>query len=103
MLPPALPCSGPREVCDESPGTGLIKISLCQREINFYLSEMRRGEGKGSTRGRPRTVLRGVGGILQRGHGGPWARGPVRSTEAVTEASKEPPSIADKNLDFVLH
>lgn len=40
---PAVPCSAPREVCDESPGTGLIKISLCQREINFCLSEMGKG------------------------------------------------------------
>lgn len=56
---PALPCSGPREVCDESPGTGLIKISLCQREINFCLFEMRCGEGKGSSRGRPVTALQG--------------------------------------------
>lgn len=57
MPPPAVPCSAPREVCDESPGTGLIKISLCQREINFCLSEMGCGEGKGSSRGRPVTAL----------------------------------------------
>lgn len=49
----------PREVDDESPGTGLIKISLCQREINFCFSEMGCGAGKGSSRGRPVTTLQG--------------------------------------------
>lgn len=100
MLLPAFPCSGPREVCDESPGTGLIKISLCQSEINFCLSEMRCGKEKGSSRGRPVTALQGVGGILRRGHGGPWARGPVHSTEGVMEVSKDPPSLGDENSDF---
>lgn len=46
------------------------------------------------------TALQGVGGILQCGHSGPWARGLVRSTEGVTEVSKEPPSLGDKNPDF---
>lgn len=96
MPPPAIPCSAPREVCDESPGTGLIKISLCQREINFCLSEMGCGEGKGSFRGRPVTALQGGDGILQGGRRGPWPRGPAHSTERVTEAPKEPPNLGTR-------
>lgn len=72
MQPPAVPCSAPREVYDESPGTGLIKISLCQREINFCFSEMGCGEGKGSSRGRPVTMLQGGNGILA---WPPWSLG----------------------------
>lgn len=78
MPPPAVPCSAPREVDDESPGTGLIKISLCQREINFCFSEMGCGVGKGSSRGRPVTMLRGGDGILVCPC---WSLGPAHCTD----------------------
>lgn len=64
---------------------------------------MRCGEGKGSSRGRPSTARQGGDGTVQCDHGCAWARGPVHSTEEVTEASKEPPNLGDKNPDFALH
>lgn len=49
------------------------------------------------------TALQGGDRTVQCDHGCPWARGPVHSTEEVTEAAKEPPSLRDKNPDFALH